>query len=135
MKSWQDRGEVLDSDDEDLSLGADSQSPDRPRKKQRVSGSGGYPRDDGTAPKPLGSGAVYQEENDDEDWLQPQVTTTYGRKTKTSKSVNVEYTTGAPTWRDTDGDTATLAASNPSQRSQTVDFPDINDEREISKYL
>ena len=40
MKRWQDRGEVQDSDDEELSLVAESQSPERPTKRARLEDAG-----------------------------------------------------------------------------------------------
>jgi hypothetical protein len=43
MKRWQDRGEVLDSDDEELTIGEDSQSPEQPRKRANNHGDEGIP--------------------------------------------------------------------------------------------
>ena len=36
VKSWQDRGEVQDSDDEELSIGGDSQIPEQSRKRAKL---------------------------------------------------------------------------------------------------
>jgi len=81
MKHWQDRGEVQDSDDEELSLGQDSQSHEQARKRPRLN-------DDKPESQDL-SRSVLQElqglpslaDEPDEVWIQPRVATTYGKKT------------------------------------------------------
>ncbi|KAI7577529.1 hypothetical protein KC343_g21730, partial [Hortaea werneckii] len=92
---WQDRGEVEDSDeDEELSLGNESQSPQKSSKRPRLEG-GKYENEDRI-------GALEVEEGDErgpgvktnesfteqygqeaeEPWLQPRSATTYSRRVK-----------------------------------------------------
>ncbi|KAH9821405.1 Mus7/MMS22 family [Teratosphaeria destructans] len=58
MKRWQDRGEVLDSDEEDLELSNDSQSPEQPRKRQRLDDSAVGSRQSAHAESPCRSNGV-----------------------------------------------------------------------------
>ncbi|GAB1735128.1 hypothetical protein NU219Hw_g196t1 [Hortaea werneckii] len=95
MKRWQDRGEVEDSDeDEELSLGNDSQSPQKSSKWPRLEGE--REKDEGQ------SGNLNVEKGDErspevrtnesfpdqygkeaeESWLQPRTATTYGRRVR-----------------------------------------------------
>lgn len=72
MKRWQDRGEVLDSDDEDLAL--DSESPEHPHKRAKILGDNqGEAQKTGDA-SPSG-----------DEWMQTGVATTYTRKAKVTK--------------------------------------------------
>ncbi|KAK4548019.1 hypothetical protein LTR36_010739 [Oleoguttula mirabilis] len=88
MRRWQDRGEVQDSDDEDLSLSNESQSPEQARKRPRLDGGfqdaevlNGSRRDEHDEHDGNEHGADSDEELD-EPWLQPKVATTYSRKVK-----------------------------------------------------
>ena len=95
MKRWQDRGEVLDSDDEELSLVAgESQSPERASKKQRLEESNDGSSDQQRAVEgpqtPNGEQAPRQEDEDDEPdpgELLPESAAVYGKKAKIVKPI------------------------------------------------
>lgn len=83
MKRWQDRGEVQDSDDEELSFSNQHESPEQARKRQKLS------LDDGT------DGIVHQvpdrqssgdsDEDGQDTWLRPKSVATYGRKVASNR--------------------------------------------------
>ena len=77
MKRWQDRGEVQDSDDDELSLGEGSPSSERPSKKARL-GDGGS----GDAHQTIQEAG--EDEVEYEDWLRPKPVLTYSRKVGSS---------------------------------------------------
>ncbi|KAK3675052.1 hypothetical protein LTR78_004986 [Recurvomyces mirabilis] len=85
MKRWQDRGEVQDSDDEDLSLGGggESQSPQQARKRPRLSHRGSSLGDDKTSAGAHGVGGGGNEEAD-VPWLAPAHATAYGKRSRPS---------------------------------------------------
>lgn len=85
MKRWQDRGEVEDSEDDELSLEAESQksqSPERPRKraKQTIHPAAGPGQPIVLIQKPANLSA-YQD-GAALDWMRPKVAKTYGRRAK-----------------------------------------------------
>lgn len=82
MKRWQDRGEVQDSDDEDLSLGAESQSPEQARKRPRLNTDAETAVQTGHVGVGENDVGTAHDEETEEAWLQPTVATTYGRKVK-----------------------------------------------------
>ncbi|KAK3056320.1 hypothetical protein LTR09_002827 [Extremus antarcticus] len=78
MKRWQDRGEVQDSDDEDLSIEAESQRSEHVSKKPRLdtgdlAATQGH---DQQSEQPL-SGV---REDEEAEWLRPRAVAKYGRK-------------------------------------------------------
>lgn len=78
MQRWKVCGEVLDSDDEDVGLSAQSQSPHQPRKKQRLDDGddarGQHDHFGGQAELGDGGGLIA---DDEEEWLLPEVARTY----------------------------------------------------------
>ncbi|KAK5112149.1 hypothetical protein LTR62_004492 [Meristemomyces frigidus] len=84
MKRWQDRGEVQDSDDEDLSLTGESQSrsPECARKKSRLDSEG---VNVSTGPVEADNERVSDPEDEQEAWLKPRIATTCGRRGKFPK--------------------------------------------------
>ncbi|KAK3713665.1 hypothetical protein LTR37_008359 [Vermiconidia calcicola] len=95
MKRWQDRGEVQDSDDEELSLDAESQSPERARKKPRLDDQHldedhvleeqGQDQDGAVDAVEVAVTTADDEVTDEEvEWLQPKQATTYGRRARES---------------------------------------------------
>ncbi|KAK4555544.1 hypothetical protein LTR86_007297 [Recurvomyces mirabilis] len=85
MKRWQDRGEVQDSDDEDLSLGGggESQSPQQARKRPRLSHRSSSLGDDKASAVIRGARGG----GDDEagvPWLAPAHATAYGKRSRPS---------------------------------------------------
>ncbi|KAK4920299.1 hypothetical protein LTR49_012078 [Elasticomyces elasticus] len=81
MKRWQDRGEVADSDSEDLGFSNDSQSPERARKRQRIADESRSETARGCSPGKSRRSAAVEDEAPEDLWLQPKVATTYARKT------------------------------------------------------
>lgn len=138
MKRWQDRGEVQDSDDEELSLGAESQSPERPAKRARL-------EDAGTeiANENVGGASEGQGEGEDEleDWLQPKPAITHGGNTIARAAYAIEAR-DAPS-EEAPSETATICATpvksitptqpevidhfTSSQSSDCGDLPDVQD--------
>ncbi|KAI6822605.1 hypothetical protein KC340_g12129 [Hortaea werneckii] len=95
MKRWQDRGEVEDSDeDEELSLGNESQSPQRSGKWPRLEGetdkNGGQAGNSDVEKgeeesTPVRTNERFPEQNGqetEESWLQPRNATTYSRRVR-----------------------------------------------------
>ncbi|TKA83427.1 hypothetical protein B0A55_00334 [Friedmanniomyces simplex] len=83
MKRWQDRGEVEDSDEEEIAFSNESQSSERARKRPRTEPEDHTEPTVGTRSNDAGgAGSVGHEAHDDADepWLQPKLTTTYARK-------------------------------------------------------
>ena len=90
MKTWQDLGEVKDSDDEDFDLQNPSQSPEPPAKKPRLDDGG--ERLQARRGSGLQNGSIDSSEKQhggaraafdaEQEWLlQPKLQTTYGKKT------------------------------------------------------
>ena len=121
MKRWQNRGEVLDSDDEELSLGTESQSPERPRKKTRLG-------DDETEERrTTGAEEAVRDHGEEEeaDWLRRTVAVTYGRRSGSSRLPNGENTRNEPEQQDYDGENTVLRLYPPSQQSQVHGNSDV----------
>ena len=105
MKGWQDRGEVLDSDDEESSLDVEVQ---RPAKRVRV-GDGTAEHDEAedggitTIHDTLQSQSAETNEDGNEEWLQRKPGVTYGRKTaplatqRATESSNLSLSVGFDT--------------------------------------
>lgn len=73
MKRWQDRGEVEDSEgDEDLSLDTDTPSPERPHKRAKHTG-------ENTVEETALDRNHVSDDEDESNWIQAKVATTYGR--------------------------------------------------------
>ena len=140
MKRWQDRGEVQDSDDEELSLGAESPSPERPAKKARLGDSGPDVPD-----QAIQKGGD-DDDGKDEDWLRPKPAITYGRKLGLSAITQLEHpndqaTTCDPTPNNDDARHKPFGTNSGSQpdgvgekssvlcSSQTNDSEDLPDVR------
>lgn len=120
MKRWQDRGEVQDSDDEDIGLSNESQSPEQGRKRPRLdAGPAGHAGSSETRHDKDNSvkyGANDDAEKADEPWLQPNFATTYGRKVK---SVAITVPRVAPVSpRIPDGLSSASVPRSPSQTGQ-----------------
>ena len=83
MKRWQDRGEVEDSDEGEIAVSNESQSPERARKRARIKDGGDKePAECTGAWKTTGVGDTGYADDEDpaKSWLQPKPTTTYSRK-------------------------------------------------------
>jgi hypothetical protein len=85
MKRWQDRGEVQDSDDEDLSLDAESQSPARkkPRLAEHSSASAAGP--DLETRQVSVQDCTEDGDGEEAEWLLPGVAVTYGKNGSSKK--------------------------------------------------
>lgn len=92
MKRWQDRGEVEDSEgDDDLSLDADSPSPERPHKRAKHVLDKSGEEADSSLPAPADHNNISDGEDEDEDeshWIQAKVATTYGRRGRVAKQIS-----------------------------------------------
>ncbi|KAK5120315.1 hypothetical protein LTR85_006521 [Meristemomyces frigidus] len=116
MKRWQDRGEVQDSDDEDVGLSNESQSPEQARKRPRLDDSPlhtGEPSSDGHDEH---DNANENDEEADEPWLQPLVATTYSRKVR-AVEISVPKAT-PPSPKRLYGDLHVHGPSSPPQAAQ-----------------
>ncbi|KAK1076535.1 hypothetical protein LTR33_008859 [Friedmanniomyces endolithicus] len=83
MKRWQDRGEVEDSDEGEIAVSNESQSPERARKRARIKDGGDKePAECTGAWKTTGVGDTGYADDEDpaKSWLHPKPTTTYSRK-------------------------------------------------------
>ena len=131
-KSWQDRGEVLDSDDEELSIRCESGSPERSRKKPRleedVTNSRNHERL-AEESSTVAQNVQHEEEDEEEDWLQPvvptTVATTYGGKARVSRVLN-RSSTPAEEYNDNgnnnENSSVTLQATpHPGQGEEKID--------------
>ena len=140
MKRWQDRGEVQDSDDEELSFENVAQSLERPRKRLRLAG------DVENEEEGSSVAAELQDNDEDEDWLEPKVPTTYGKRTRALRYVSIDDAVSEPDHDRDDavpkpsylpGLTRSLATqeanvgTRSSQSNQSEDLPDI--ERILAK--
>ncbi|RMZ31643.1 hypothetical protein D0859_04246 [Hortaea werneckii] len=137
MKRWQDRGEVEDSDeDEELSLGNESQSPRRSSKWPRLEGD----RDEnegqagdlhleregerGPQVGPNESGPDQDGQEAEESWLQPRNVTKYSRRVR---AVQVKVPKTASAARSEETSTPSLAApsQSPEAKNTTADGQDL----------
>jgi hypothetical protein len=83
MKRWQDRGEVLDSDEEDLEFSNESPSPEQPRKRQRIDASQ-TKEDEEFTTEPVANDGLPSDDVE-EPWLLPKMATTYGKRSRVSR--------------------------------------------------
>ena len=137
MKRWQDRGEVEDSDeDEDLSLGNESQSPQKSSKRPRLEG-GKHENEDQSGVLDDGEGdergpgvrtnesftEQYGQEAE-ESWLQPRSATTYSRRVK---AVQVKLPKTALTARPERTSNLSLASPvhSPEAENTKADHQDV----------
>ncbi|EME48650.1 hypothetical protein DOTSEDRAFT_49083 [Dothistroma septosporum NZE10] len=83
MKRWQDRGVVEDSEDDDISLGAASPSPEPPRKRTEPDQHPILPKQqDDAIPEALSNWEDALQRIEDEPWIGPKAAITYVQKTK-----------------------------------------------------
>ncbi|KAI6874162.1 hypothetical protein KC323_g740 [Hortaea werneckii] len=137
MKRWQDRGEVEDSDeDEELSLGNESQSPQKSSKRPRLEG-GKHENEDQSGVLDVGEGdergpgvrtnesftEQYGQEAE-ESWLQPRSATTYSRRVK---AVQVKLPKTALTARPERTSNLSLASPvhSPEAENTKADHQDV----------
>lgn len=152
MKRWQDRGEVEDSEDEELSLELESESPERPRKRAKHSQEPETVEDEPIVLLPKPSNIADSENGEELDWIQPKVAKTYSRKTRVqhkttaelerskSDATNVEDT-GDGVSEPVQSASQDVAASpeQPTLAQQTIpssiseDLPDLNPVPNISQ--
>ncbi|KAK5175064.1 uncharacterized protein LTR77_000201 [Saxophila tyrrhenica] len=123
MKRWQDRGEVQDSDDEDLSLEAESQETEHVRKKPRLEADTG--RSTTTQPgqnQPIALHGSHAPDEEEAEWLRPQVAAKYGRKAEVLRPSLDADGEKPPKRLDTDVETAACNSSQHSDRTQDQDI-------------
>ena len=95
MKRWQDRGEVLDSDDdEDLDLETEDGSP--ARKKARLGCEQPDERERSRNGEVAQSRVSDSAAEDEEEWLRPKVANSYGRKVRDAKVRGQQSAAGSP---------------------------------------
>ncbi|PPJ54150.1 hypothetical protein CBER1_01036 [Cercospora berteroae] len=82
MKRWQDRGEVEDSEDDELELNLSSPSPERPIKRVKQKEDAADAQDSTVEAVANEDGA---EDEDEIAWLPAKVANTYGRKGKLTR--------------------------------------------------
>ncbi|KAK5136337.1 hypothetical protein LTR08_003710 [Meristemomyces frigidus] len=120
MKRWQDCGEVLDSDDEDVSFSNDSQSPEKARKRVKLDND--LAGDDASSAKQLlASENDNGQTEEDEPWLQPKVATTY--TTRKVRAVEIHVSRPAITSTLLHGRTGNLRLNLPISPQSGEDRP------------
>ncbi|KAF2215039.1 hypothetical protein CERZMDRAFT_95409 [Cercospora zeae-maydis SCOH1-5] len=82
MKRWQDRGEVEDSEDDELELSLSSASPERPIKRVKQNEDAVDIQTGPTRPSSIATGVG---DEDEIAWLPSKVANTYGRKGKLTR--------------------------------------------------
>lgn len=125
MQRWKVRGEVLDSDDEDVGFSAESQSPEQPKKKQRLDDANEHDgRGEGDC-KILGGKDVVA--GDEDDWVPPQVVERYGRKVEAPRTNSTLDEATSQSFQLTDTQIYDTQSPAPSQsRSMEADHGNLD---------
>ena len=132
MKTWQDRGEVQDSDDEELSLGAESQSPEHIRKKQRlvvVEEFGSQQKNE--AYRDVGE--LQEDDSQEEAWLRPAVVASYSSKNPLKLGLDRNKTRSRDTLQASshhgqdDGEVQNAIQLQQSHSEESESLPDVDE--------